>query len=442
MTSRVALVVERRACRREEIAACVAEAGLRAVFAESCAAVEAAGRCSPDLVLLIATSQDPADDLSCLARVKAAIFGPRFIFVTSTSSEEVAIAALNAGAERYVKEPWTAKMLASAMRDLLAPDAGDFGDLSDCSGLRHTGRFVGRGAASQQLRSQLARISPTDSSVLITGETGTGKDVVAELIHLNSKRADKPFVCLNTAALPDALVENELFGHERGAYTGAVAAQDGKLVAADGGTLFLDEIGDVSLAVQAKLLRAIESKTIYRVGGTRSVRFNARIIAATNQDLERAANESRFRSDLYYRLNVIRMRLPPLRDRAEDIPLLVNHYLRRLNRDMGRSIRGLSPRAMETLCAYDWPGNVRELRNAVEALLVNLAPETTGIVDIPSDVMRQLAFAVGAPTTERERLLQTLTATNWNKSKAASQLHWSRMTLYRKMHEHKVELRR
>jgi DNA-binding NtrC family response regulator len=442
VTSRVALVIERTACRREDIAAGVAEAGLRAVFAEPCAVVEAAARCCPDLVLLIATSQEPGDDLACLARMKATMSGPRFIFVTSTSSEEVAIAALNAGAERYVKEPWTAKMLACAMRDLLAPDAGDFSDAPDCSGLRHTGSFVGRGAASQQLRSQLARVSPTDSSVLITGETGTGKDVVAELIHLNSKRADKSFVCLNTAALPDALVENELFGHERGAYTGAVAAQDGKLVAADGGTLFLDEIGDVSLAVQAKLLRAIESKTIYRVGGTRSIKFDARIIAATNQDLERAANESRFRSDLYYRLNVIRMRLPPLRDRAEDIPLLVNHYLRRLNRDMGRSIRGLSSRAMETLCAYDWPGNVRELRNAVEALLVNLAPETTGIVDIPSDVMRQLAFAAGAPTTERERLLQTLAATNWNKSKAASQLHWSRMTLYRKMHEHKVELRR
>jgi DNA-binding NtrC family response regulator len=441
VTSQVALVIERKASRRDEIAGCVAEAGLLAMFVEPCAVVDAVGEYCPVLVLVVAGSGDPTEALNCLARMKATLVGPRFIFVTSMSSEDLAIAALHAGAERYLKEPWTSSMLAGAMRELLSSDASHVGQ-PDRDGLRHTGRFVGRGAASQQLRSQLAGISPTDSSVLITGETGTGKDVVAELIHLNSKRAEKPFVCLNTAALPDALVENELFGHERGAYTGAVAAQDGKLVAADGGTLFLDEIGDVSLAVQAKLLRAIECKTIYRVGGTRSIRFDARIIAATNQDLERAANESRFRSDLYYRLNVIRMRLPPLRDRAEDIPLLVNHYLRRLNREMGRSIRGLSPRAMETLCAYDWPGNVRELRNAVEALLVNLAPETTGIVDIPSDVMRQLAFAAGAPTTERERLLQTLAATNWNKSKAANQLHWSRMTLYRKMHEHKVELRR
>ena len=244
------------------------------------------------------------------------------------------------------------------------------------------------------------------------------------------------------AALPDTLVENELFGHDRGAFTGAFGAQDGKLIAANGGTVFLDEIGDVSLPAQAKLLRAIENKSVHRVGGTRNVQLDMRIIAATNQNLERAADEGQFRSDLYYRLNVIRVRLPPLRERAEDIPLLVNRYLRQFNREMGRSVRGLSSRAIETLCAYDWPGNVRELRNVIEALLANLAPETTGIVDVPPEIMRQLAFAVGAPTSERERLLQALTASNWNKSKAASQLHWSRMTLYRKMHQHNLDLRR
>jgi DNA-binding NtrC family response regulator len=244
------------------------------------------------------------------------------------------------------------------------------------------------------------------------------------------------------AAIPEALVESELFGHERGAFTGAMTCRDGKLAAANGGTLFLDEVGDMSPAVQAKLLRAIESKSIYRVGGTQSMRLDVRIIAATNQDLERASNEGRFRSDLYYRLNVLRVRLPPLRERSEDIALLANHYLRQFSRSAERSVRGLSARALETLTAYHWPGNIRELRNVIEALMVNLAPETTGIVDIPSEVIRQLAFAVGAPTSERERLLQALTATKWNKSKAASQLHWSRMTLYRKMHEHEIELRR
>lgn len=435
----VALIIESRSPRRDEIDRTVAINGCQPIFSSPECAVEISRQRFPDIVLVVATSAQPVEDLACLARLRATLCGSRFLFLASVSSEELAIAAMHSGAERYVKEPWTPAMLGLAVTELLAPVASPG---NDGVGLRHGDKFVGRGPASQQLRTQLARISPTESSVLITGETGTGKEVVAELIHLNSKRANQPFVCLNTAALPDSLVENELFGHERGAFTGAVAAQDGKLAAADGGTLFLDEVGDVNLPVQAKLLRALENRSFYRVGGSRSVKFDVRIVAATNQDLECAANESRFRRDLYYRLNVIRMRLPPLRERTEDIPPLVNHYLRQFNREMGRSIRGLSPRAVETLCAYHWPGNVRELRNVIEALLVNLAPETTGIVDIPSEVMRQLAFAVGAPTSERERLLQALTATNWNKRKAASDLHWSRMTLYRKMHEHKIDLRR
>lgn len=374
-----------------------------------------------------------------MADLHASLSGARFLFIAGVSSEALAIAALHSGTERYVKEPWTAMTLGLAVRELLAPAAAQ---CHEQGSLLHGERLVGRGQAVQQLRTQLARIAPTDSSVLITGETGTGKDVVADLIHCNSKRAGKPFICLNTAALPDSLIENELFGHDRGAYTGATCEQDGKLAAANGGTLFLDEIGDVSLPVQAKLLRAIENKMAYRVGGTRCVKFDVRIIAATNHDLERGARDGSFRSDLYYRLNVIRMRLPPLRDRPEDLPLLVNHYLRQFNREMGRSVRALSARAIEALCAYDWPGNVRELRNVIEALLVNLAPETTGIVDIPPEVMRQLTFATGAPTSERERLLRALTATSWNKSRAASELHWSRMTLYRKMREHNLSLQR
>lgn len=443
MAQPIALVVETQSPRRDEIRECVICAGCKPIFATTESAGTVAKDHPPDIVVVVAAADDPAESLACLARLRAGLCGARFAFLTSQSSEELAIAALHSGAERYLRDPWTPDMLGQALSDLIGADLDhQRSDAAGCGALRHSGRFIGRGVAAQELRKQLSRVSPTDSSVLITGETGTGKDVVAELIHLNSRRADKPFVCLNTAALPEALVENELFGHDRGAYTGAVAAQDGKLVAANGGTLFLDEIGDVSLQTQTKLLRAIESKTMYRVGGNRSVKFDVRIIAATNQNLEQAANEGRFRSDLYYRLNVIRIRLPSMRERVEDIPLLVNHYLRQFNHEMGRSIRGLSSRAMETLCAYHWPGNVRELRNAIEALLVNLAPETTGIVDIPSEVMRQLAFAVGAPASERERLLQTLTATNWNKSRAASQLHWSRMTLYRKMHEHKVDLRR
>lgn len=437
MAQPIALIVEDGAPRRDEIAQALAAAGCEPVFVVAGAVPDFLRSKTPRLVVLVATTAAAGEELNCLSRLRATLDGTRFIFLATLSSETLAIAALHSGAERYIKEPWTPCMLSAAATDLLAPPSLR---CEDQGRLCHGDRLVGRGRAVQQLRDQLARIAATDSSVLITGETGTGKDVIADLIHSNSKRAAKPFICLNTAALPDSLIENELFGHERGAYTGANCEQEGKLAAAHGGTLFLDEIGDVSLPMQAKLLRAIENKTAYRVGGTRCIKFDVRILAATNQDLERGAREGSFRSDLYYRLNVVRLRLPPLRERREDIPLLINHYLRHFNREMGRKVRGLSARAVDTMCTYHWPGNVRELRNVIEALLANLAPETRGIVDIPVEVMRQLTFAVGAPASERERLLQALTATSWNKSRAASELHCSRMTLYRKMREHKIEL--
>jgi DNA-binding NtrC family response regulator len=437
MTSPLAVVVE-TAPGRERVGSALAAMGCHHSFATLADAEIEVARRRPDLVIVGATA-DAALELECLRGLHVKFPHPKYMFLAAVSNEELAIAAFHAGAQRYLKEPWTAPMLQAAVMALLPAHATEaiVGD-----GLLGGERLVGCGHAIKQLRKQLARIATAGSNVLIVGETGTGKELVAELIHLNGTRASKPFICVNTAAIPDALLENELFGHERGAFTGATTMQSGKLAAAQGGTVFLDEIADVSLAIQAKLLRAIESKSIYRLGSTRSVQLDLRIVAATNGDLERAVAEGRFRKDLYYRLNVVRVESPPLRDRVEDIPVLIGHYLLRLNRELGRSVRGLSPRAMQTLCAYHWPGNVRELRNVIEALLVNLAPETTGVVDVPPEVMRRLALAVGAPTSERERLLSALATTNWNKTKAASQLHMSRMTLYRKMHQHSVSPRR
>jgi DNA-binding NtrC family response regulator len=402
------------------------------------ASVEVA-RLSPQLVIVAASDDDPWLSIECLNALHSRFVRSRYLFLAGTSTEDLVIAALNAGAERYLKEPWTPEMLSAAVASLLPvvmpPDA-------TADRLVGGERLVGRSERMRQLRSQIARVAPASSNVLIAGETGTGKELVAELIHQNGPRASRPFISMNTAAIPDALLENELFGHERGAFTGATTMQVGKLSAAQGGTIFLDEIGDVSLAIQAKLLRAIENKSIYRLGGSRSIQLDVRVVAATNGDLEQAIAAGRFRRDLYYRLNVVRVELPPLRERVDDIPMLVQHYLARLNGELGRHVRGLSARAMDTLLGYAWPGNVRELRNVIEALLVNLAPETTGVVDVPPQVMRQLAVAVGSPTSERERLLGALAATNWNKTKAASQLHMSRMTLYRKMQQHAVATRR
>jgi DNA-binding NtrC family response regulator len=394
-------------------------------------------RCRPAVVAVVASSTTVTNALGCLRQLSHGALHATCLFVASTSSEELAIAALRAGAQHYLKEPWTPEALHAAVEELLPTVAAT--TEPDLAG---GDRLVGRSQAMRDLRARIRRVAPASSNVLILGETGTGKEVVAELLHRNGTRAARPFVCINTAAIPDSLLENELFGHERGAFTGAASSHLGKLASADGGTLFLDEIGDVSLPVQAKLLRAIENKVVHRLGGTDSVHFDARIVSATNGNLEEATTTGRFRQDLYYRLNVVRMELPPLRERVEDIPILVETFLSRFNKELGRTVRGLSTRAMDTLCAYRWPGNIRELRNVIEALLVNLAPETTGIVDVPPEVMRQLAAAMGAPVSERQRLLDALTATNWNKSRAAKQLRCSRMTLYRKMQQHEVASKR
>jgi DNA-binding NtrC family response regulator len=393
-------------------------------------------RRQPRVVVVMASDASTAEALACVRLLSHGPARACCLFVAQTSSEGLAIAAFRAGAQHYVKEPSTVEVLRAAI-DELHPGGSESERDAEPS-LAGGDQLVGRSEAMRSLRARIKLIAPVSSNVLILGETGTGKELVAELLHRNGPRSTRPFICINTAAIPDSLLENELFGHERGAFTGATSNQVGKLAAANGGTLFLDEIGDVSLPVQAKLLRAIENKVLHRLGGTDSIRFDARIVSATNTNLEQAASDGRFRQDLYYRLNVVRVELPPLRDRVDDIPQLVVHYLQRFNKELGRSVRGLSQGAMDTLCAYRWPGNVRELRNVIEALLVNLAPETRGIVDVPPEVMRQLATAMRAPASERERLLSALTATNWNKSRAARQLRCSRMTLYRKMEQHKV----
>jgi DNA-binding NtrC family response regulator len=435
MSTRHALIIDPPSPQRQEIGGSLATIGCHHSYATLTEAPEAVARRRPDLVIVSARSADAADEIECLRLMGHAPCRPRLIFVAAEGSEELAIAAFRSGAHRYLRAPWTTTMLHAAVLELLPA----CGPADATAALRGGERMIGRSQAMRELRAYLARVAPTMSNVLVLGETGTGKELVAELIHENSGRASGPFVCLNTAAIPDALLENELFGHERGAFTGATTSQLGKLAAAHRGTVFFDEIGEVSAPIQAKLLRAIESKAVYRLGGTHRMDVNIRIVAATNTDLAHAVKLGTFRKDLYYRLNVVRIDLPPLRERPEDVPLLIDHFLRHFNREFGRSVGGLSPRAMEMLRNYEWPGNIRELKNVVEALLVNLAPETTGEVDVPPQVMRQLALALSAPMSERERLLDALVSTNWNKSRAAAKMRCSRMTLYRKLHYYRLE---
>jgi transcriptional regulator with PAS, ATPase and Fis domain len=288
----------------------------------------------------------------------------------------------------------------------------------------------------QRVREGIAKLARVNSHVLITGETGTGKELAAELIHRMSPRGHRPFVCLNCAAIPDTLLESELFGYERGAFTGAFGSQRGKLEEAEDGTIFFDEVGDMSMAAQAKVLRTIENREVSRLGshGLRVIR--CRVVAATNQDLERCVVEGQFRKDLYFRLNVARLQLPPLRDRMEDIPELCVRFIRQFNQEMGAAVERLSDEVLRDFTNYHWPGNVRELKNTVEATFIVAQSGT-----ITRDMLPPL-FRLGAGSSglagERDQLLATLLETNGNKSRAAEKLNFSRMTLYRKLARHRI----
>lgn len=359
------------------------------------------------------------------------------ILVAERSSEEQVIAALKAGVNDYIKQPFAEDEMVAAVRRCLSgrgeqePSEG----WTEASDLINGHRMVGESQVMCDLKAHLGRVAGADSTVLITGETGTGKELIAETIHGQSARRQDPFVCLNCAAIPDALLESELFGYERGAFTGALAMREGLLKQATGGTIFFDEIGDMSLSAQAKVLRVIETKVVCPLGGKRSAALDIRIIAATNQNLKRLMEEGKFRQDLYFRLNVTRLHLPPLRQRKEDIPLLLTHYLQELNRRFGSEVQGFTEQAMTCLIQYEWPGNVRELKNLVEAVMVNRSSRWIGVEEFP-ELLDHGSQENGPQQTERDRLLAVLFATNWNKSKAAQQLHWSRMTLYRKIEKY------
>ena len=368
------------------------------------------------------------------------------ILIPAESSEAVAIAALRAGVTDFLTPPVLfEELLASVHRCLQRGEALSAAQsFAPRDALPDPPRMIGESRGIRAVLGSIMRAASTDSTVLITGETGTGKELVAELIHYHSARRARPFVRLNCAAIPDTLLESELFGYERGAFTGAHAAFDGKLQRADGGTVLLDEIGDMTPFAQAKLLRVIETKEADRLGGRKQVTLNIRITAATNLDLEPLLAQGRFRKDLFFRLNFVRIHLPALRERREDIPSLVHHYIGALNERMGTRVSGLTALALEAIVRYDWPGNVRELKNVLEATIVGYPYGTITPGRLPT-YLREAAAAIravdhagAADRAERERLLSVLFETNWNKCKAAKQLHWSRMTLYRKMAKYRI----
>jgi len=300
-------------------------------------------------------------------------------------------------------------------------------------------QIVGTSPFATNLREYLGKVARTDTNVLITGETGTGKELVATAIHRSSLRHSRAMISINCAALPDSLLESELFGYDRGAFTGAENAYAGKLRLAEGGTVCMDESGELSPYAQAKLLRALESRELFPLGARRPVRIDVRFIAATNQEIEHLVDARQFRRDLYYRLNVARLSLQPLREHREDLPALIQHYTERLNTERGTHVQAPTPELLSCLLAYEWPGNVRELRNLVEGVFIDPPAGPFGFRNIPEGFRRIFEPLVRTPPDERERLLEVLRATHWNKSRAAATLQWSRMTLYRKLSKYQIE---
>jgi len=386
----------------------------------------------PDLVIICSSGDNSRDGLNTVAQIHRQDRGVPLFLITRKSSEARVIAALRAGITGYFKWPVSCEELIASINRKLSDHKKSFPETDIDEPM------IGDGAAMREIKAYLMNVATTDSTVLITGETGTGKELAADLIHRNSPRHQEPFVCINCAALPESLVESEMFGYERGAFTGAVALNRGKFELAEGGTVFLDEIGDMSPYAQMKILRTTEKKEVCRLGGKRVIPINVRIVGATNRDPEQLIEQGNFRKDLYYRLNVARVHLPPLRLRKEDIPSLLKHYIRKFNQRFGREVEGLTEEALTSLLHYDWPGNVRELKNILEATFINLPSWKIALMDLPKAFRRQLKETEGLPEKERDRLLSVLFATKWNKSKAAQKLHWSRMTLYRKMAKYQI----
>ena len=386
------------------------------------------------------------DGLATLARLRERQVDAQVVLISGHGNIESAVRAIKMGAFDFVEKPLSLEKTVLVVRNALRQRRLEAENQALRARVDRTQTMVGESYAMRQLREQVAMAAPTNGRVLIYGENGTGKELVARTIHTLSRRRNNAWVEVNCAAIPEELIESELFGHVRGAFTGAVADRRGKFEVADGGTIFLDEIGDMSLKTQAKVLRVLQEQTLEAVGGTTRIRVDARVLAATNKDLQAEIRAGAFREDLYFRLNVIPIFVPPLRERQEDIPLLAEHFMAEFSREYGRRAKAFDTGAIAVLQRYGWPGNVRELRNVIERLMI-MAPgdSITGM-----DVTFLQQNAVGRPEPpeqaagrqklheardqfERDLILRTLAEQQGNMSKTAEVLGVERSNLYRKM---------
>jgi two-component system nitrogen regulation response regulator NtrX len=445
------LVVDDEAGVRGSLSGILSDEGYEVEAVESgeqCLAAVAARRF--DLVLLDVWLPG-ADGLETLEHLRERDAELPVVMISGHGTIETAVRAVRLGARDFVEKPLSLEKTLLAVRNALKQRRLEVEVRTLRRQLDQRYVMVGESAALQDLRAEIAQVAPSSGRALIFGENGTGKELVARAIHAQSRRAQGPFVEVNCAAIPEELIESELFGHTKGSFTGAHASRKGKFELADGGTLFLDEIGDMSLKTQAKVLRALQEQRIEPVGGAGSVTVDVRVIAATNKDLEEEIRRGTFRDDLYFRLNVIPFRVPPLRERRDDIPVLARHFVEVLSTEHGRRAKPITPEALEVLARLPWPGNVRELRNIIERLVIMTPGERIEARHLPASLLEALpegvvpatvaAEASGEATTlaaareefERQYILRRYHQCSGNMSRTAEALGVERSNLYRKM---------
>lgn len=414
----------------------------------------------PDLMILDIWMPE-MDGLETLRRVKEFVPTTQVMMISGHGSIETAVKAIKLGAYDYIEKPLSLENVTFRVKQALEQYRLAQENRALRSKVERKFELVGQSPVMQRLRELIETAGPTNSRVLIGGENGTGKELVARAIHLHSTRSEHPFVAVNCAAIPETLIESELFGHEKGSFTGAISMKRGQFEQANGGTLFLDEIGDMSLSTQAKVLRALQEQQFTRVGGTKLMKVDVRVLAASNKDLEKEIGKGQFREDLYYRLNVVPIVVPPLRERREDIPALVQHFMKLHAEEQGLRMKDVSPEAMGVFQQYDWPGNIRELRNLIERLMImvpgftieaaqatlSLQGRTTGAVPAsPSAAPLLLTKSYDSlrdarNAFEKDYISRKLREHHWNISRTADDLKIERSHLHRKIKLLDVEMR-
>jgi len=455
------LLVDDEANIRKMVSALLESEGFETLEAPNGhAALERIADDTPDAVLLDLMMPPGPDGLATLEQLKKRAPHVPVVMMSGKANLADAVRATKLGAFQFLEKPLTPESVLVALRGALELGRTLAENRRLHEQLGHSDPLIGNSAAMDELRAMIARVAPTESRVLITGESGTGKELVASAIHRHSARSGKPFVTVNSAAIPRDLVESEMFGHERGAFTGATERRQGRFELADNGTLFLDEVGDLGADAQAKLLRVLETGVVERLGGERPFTVNVRVLAATNKDLGHAVHERQFREDLWFRLNVLPIHIPPLRDRPDDIPPLVRHCASRCAMRLGRAVH-VDAGALQLLAVYRWPGNVRELANIVERLAILASTETITADDVtrvlphgqdggriaaapvPSgagaDAAPDVALADALDQHERELIARALSATRGNVAEAARRLSTDRANLYRRMRRLGIE---